>query len=308
MYLYYVSLVVGMILARKARRSAFFFFFSPASSNGYEDPLFVHFCGACARVRKAYPSLTASACRTLLSVVVAPDDSGLSYGEIATLSGLEYIQAVQQIEMLSSGRSGKDGLGLLTRLSKAGKVRFVTLSREGIEFARFFAPQFEDATSNDALASQIAKGPLPGFQCATRELPSMTLGTLAVLLQVALRQRSFGIEGVSSKTIADDLEISNFPRHLAILGDGLGERPGYGLIRLRDSAKDRRVKLPELTDEGHRVVTSIAAAVTGRAVDPPKRVKPEVLEALDSPNDMSNLEEDDYISIVWDTNSDRNAE
>ncbi|MGO4910650.1 hypothetical protein ACEN2J_20460 [Pseudorhodobacter sp. W20_MBD10_FR17] len=226
----------------------------------------------------------------------------MSYDEIATLAELEYIQAVQQVEMLSSGRGGKDGLGLLTKQNKMSKVRSVTLSKEGVEFARFFVTHLDEATSNEALASQIAQGPLPGFQCATRELPSITLGTLTVLLQVALRQRSFGIEGASAKTIADNLEISNFPRHLAILGDGLGERAGYGLIRLRDNAKDRRVKLPELTDEGHRVVTAIVAAVTGRAVDPPKRIKPEVLEALDSPDDMSNVEDDDYTSIVWEKN------
>lgn len=277
---------------------AFFFFFSPGQSTGYQDPLFLHFCNACAKVRKQYPNLTGSACRTLLSIVVESDQRELSYRDVAEVAGLEYIQAVHQIEMLSTGRNNKDGLGLLVRQeAKMSKFRAVTLSQRGEDFARTFAPRLEDGISSRDIATQIEYGPLPGFRVAVDNLPGIALGTLTVLLNIALKQKAFGIHGIPAKTIAEELELSNFPRHLAILGNGLGDRPGYGLINLIESAKDKRIKLPELSEEGHRVLTAIASEVVGSPVEKPRKVKPEVLDSLDSPDDMPSVSEDDYTPI-----------
>lgn len=252
-------------------------------------------------VRKEYPNLTLSACRTIMSVVVEADESGLSYHDVAELAGIDYIQAAHQIEMLSSGRNENGGLGLLIRQQGISvKQRAVLLSPKGERFARTFAPVLKAEVSKGEIARQIGCGPLPAFKIATELLPGMALGTFTVLLSIALKQRAFGIGGSSAKTIADELEVSNLPRHLAILGDGLGDRSGFGLINMIENAKDRRIKLPELSAKGHRLVTEIASNVVGHAIETPRKVKPEVLYALESPDDMSAVSDEDYIPIKTD--------
>lgn len=245
-----------------------------------------------------YPNLTVSVCRTLLSIVAKDERNGLSYHDVADLAGLEYIQAVHQIDKLSPGRDGGTGLGLLDiKYIGTSKRPNVVLSPKGESFARDFTPGLKKDFSSSDIAEQIAKGPLPGFRLTTEILPKIALSTFTILLNIAVNQRAFGIEGVGTKTISKELDVSNLPRHLAILGSGSGDRSGCGLINLIESVKDRRVKLPELTVEGHRVVSAISSEVIGRPIEKPWKIKPEVLETLDSPDDMSGVHEDDYIPI-----------
>lgn len=138
---------------------------------------------------------------------------------------------------------------------------------------------------------------------ATEILPGIALGTLTVLLNIALKQEAFGIHGKPAKTVAEELKLSNFPRHLAILGDGIGDRPGYGLINLVESAKDKRIKLPELSVKGHRFLTTLASEVVGHPIERPRKIKPKVLESLESPEDMSGVGENDFTQIETENDS-----
>lgn len=281
-----------------------FFFFFPAESPEYKDPLFRHFCEACAAARRAYPHVTVSACRTLLSVACGDEGEGLTYERVAQLAGLDYMQAAHHIELLSSGRRDKEGLQLLSRAKVGGgKVRCVRLTPKGEEFVRLFAPSQGAHPDFSRVTAELAKGPLPALRVAAEMLPKITLGSFTVLLHIGLKQREFGFDGLAAKVVADELGVSNLPRHVATLGRGKRGQEGYGLIDLIESPKDGRIKLPELTDEGHRVMHAVACAVLGREIDPPRKVKPEAFEQQDRPEDVRRImdeeDPDKWGEIVW---------
>lgn len=48
------------------------------------------------------------------------------------------------------------------------------------------------------------------------------------------------------------------------------------------------------------IPNEIASTVVGHAIETPRKVKPEVLDALESPDDMSAVSDEDYIPIKTD--------
>ena len=280
-----------------------FFFFSQGESADYEEPHFRDFCEACANVRRAYPSMTAAACRTLLSVACGDQGAGLTYESVARMNDLEYIQALHHIELLSSGRRGKAGLDLLIRIKgDVGNTRLVKLSEKGEALVRLFAPQSEASGSFETVIAYVAKGPLQAFRVVVENLPGITLGTLSVFLHVGLKQRDFGVLGVPAKVIAKQLGVPNFPRHIAALGPGLDGGRGYGVINLVENSDDRRIKLPEVTPEGHRILHTLASAVLGREIDRPRKRKDIVFKRLTRPEDAPPIQDDDpdnWGEIEW---------
>lgn len=299
-----------MILEIPKEDTAFFFFFSPGESPAYRDPRFQNFCKACNTIRHAHPSMTVGALRTLLTVAAWDPGGGLSYEDVARAADQEYIQALHHIELLSTGRRGHVGPELLIRREvEDSRSKLVTLSATGRTLARLFAYSDRDHPEFEHIAKEIKKGPLLALGEIHQRLPGISLGTLTVLLQVGIMQEEFGIYGVPAKRIAETLGISNMPRHLALLGDGVKKRGepqfetarraktapekrlGYRVIQFVTSVDDARVKLPEMTPKGHTVLTEVARALCGGNVEIARRIKPEVLEALESPDDMDDLDE-----------------
>jgi DNA-binding MarR family transcriptional regulator len=281
---------------------AFFFFFMPSSSPHYQHPRFKLFCEACAWTRTQCPTLTLSALRTFLIVAEGGRATCISYDDIASRAGLDYIQAAHHIEQLSTGRAGHEGLELITRREEANRrYRTVNLTEKGSDLVRHFVPPELDVRSKEGSTVQEAKlnealrgGPLPAIHFAIDALPGIALGTFTVLLEIARNEARFGFEGMPAKTIAEQLGISNFPRHLSMLSDGLKGRDGFRLVECITSPEDRRIKLPRLTAKGHRVVSQIAALVCGEALIVPRRAKPEKAIELASADMISSLDDADF--------------
>lgn len=281
--------------------STFFFFFLPSSSPHYEHPRFKRFCDACARVRTQFPTLTLSPLRTFLTIAEA-GASSLSYDHIASKAGIDYMQAAHHIEYLSTGRAGHEGIELVTRREDADRrYRTVTITEKGRDLARrFVSPEIglefneEPIVEAARLSEALRSGPLPAIHFATNALPGAALVTLTVLLEIARNEVRFGLEGLPAKTIAAQLGISNFPRHLSILSEGLKGRDGLGLVECITSPEDRRIKLPRPTAKGHRVVSQIAALVCGEALIVPRRAKLEKAIELASADMISSLDDADF--------------
>lgn len=246
--------------------------------------------------------MTISGLRTFLTVAAWGAETGLGYDDVARLAGLDYIQAAHQLELLSNGRAGQEGLELVVRREEADRrFRSVTLSDLGTNLAKRFAgpevhlgsegsPQAEDAALRDALQ----RGPLPAIQFATNALPGISLGSFTVLLEITRQEAAFAFDGKPAKVIAEQLGISNFARHLSVLGSGSKDRKGFGLIEIISNVDDRRIKLPKLTAEGHRIMSEIAARVCEEERVVPKRVKPEKLEHVTEPSEITFLDDDDF--------------
>ncbi|WP_274963784.1 hypothetical protein [Thioclava electrotropha] len=281
---------------RDLEGSAFFFFFSPWETAGYDDPMFRAFCEACADARRQHPNITVATCYTFLSIVAGMTGDGITNEEIVDLTGLEYNQVAPQVEALSSGRWKKEGLGFLERRDVENcRSRKIFVTKAGEEFARIFArPAGADAPHGD-MVKHLLRSPLPALRAVRSRFPTLRLGTLTVFLFLGARQREFGFNGTPAHALADELGIPNFPRHLAVLGEGPKGGKGLGLIELRVSREDRRVKLPEVTEKGHRFLTEIASAVVGKEIELPRKVEPQKLEDLDSPDDISGLDDEDFI-------------
>ena len=245
--------------------------------------------------------MTVGALRTLLVIAAFDKVEGLTYEEVARETGLKYIQALHHIELLSTGRSKQGGLGLVSRRDAAkGRITYSALSDLGKETVKLFAWVERDASHFEPVAVEIHTGVLPAITKALEFLPGISLGALATFLQVGLMQREIAFYGVSAKEIKERLNIANVSRHLSILGNGLkkrdakerGEkRPGYEVIEMIVSMEDSRVKLPELTDKGHKILFEIAKAVIGKEPTHPKRPKPELLENMESPDEIDDLDD-----------------
>ena len=252
--------------------------------------------------------MTVGALRTLLVIAAFDKGKGLTFDEVAHETGLKYVQAFQHIELLSTGRPKQPGLGLVSRHdAMEGRLTLSALSELGKETLRLFARSASDALSFEPVAEEIQISVLPAISKVVEILPGISLGTLVTFLQVGLMQNEIGIEGVGAKEIKEKMNIANVSRHLAILSDGLkkrhakerGEkRPGYEVIEMIVSKEDSRVKLPELTRKGHEVFFEIAKAAAGRELTPPKRPKPELLEKLDSPDEIIDLDDSDFDDLI----------
>ena len=252
--------------------------------------------------------MTVGALRTLLVIAAFDKGKGLTFDEVAHETGLKYVQAFQHIELLSTGRPKQPGLGLVSRHdAMEGRLTLSALSELGKETLRLFARSASDALSFEPVSEEIQISVLPAISKVVELLPGISLGTLATFLQVGLMQNEIGIEGVGAKEIKEKMNIANVSRHLAILSDGLkkrhakerGEkRPGYEVIEMIVSKEDSRVKLPELTRKGHEVLFEIAKAAAGRELTPPKRPKPELLEKMDSPDEIIDLDDSDFDDLI----------
>ena len=233
----------------------------------------------------------------MLSVAAAGDQE-LPYDGIASLTGLDYNAAIYQVAQLADGRGGQPGLRLLalSPLDRSRK-RGVSLAEDGWNLARIFVSD-EEQQDGAGIADAIRQGPLQAVQIASEEMPGISLGTLTVLLFVAQLQRSFGFDGLAARTLEGKLGISNLPRHLSALAEGSDGKPGYGVLSLLPHATDKRVKLPELTERGHQLVSRIAAAVIGENLVAPLRPRPEKLDALDDPGEIQWLGPEDYEPVV----------
>lgn len=241
--------------------------------------------------------MTLAVLQTLLTVAATRQD-GLTYSEIARTTGLEYDPVVYQVAQLSEGRGGQPGLGLLlVRTQATSGNRLVGLTEAGWDLGRTFVDGARRQASLCQISSVLRDGPLPAVQIVCEAMPGISLGSFTVLLYVARLQKAFGYEGLASNSLAQELAISNLSRHLAILGDGLGQRSGYGVIRLVQRGSDKRIKLPELTDHGHQLVSSLAATVIGEDVIPPVRPRPVKLYDLRSPEDVRFLNADDFEAL-----------
>lgn len=282
--------------------TVFFFFFVPASSPHYEDPRFQHFCDAFAHARAQFPSMTLSALRTFLTVAGWSAGSGIGYDEVAHRAGIDYVQAAHHLEQLSDGRAGQGGLGLTARREETDRrFRTVTITDLGAALARRFilpgsalvaegAPQTQHATLRDALQ----RGPLQATQFAADAMPGIALGTFTVLLEITRQEAKFAYEGRPAKEIAEQLGISNLAKHISILAQGLKGREGFGLVETVPHPVDRRIKLPRLTAQGHRIVSGIAARVCDADPLVPRRAKSEKVADLEGPDLIEGLNDDDF--------------
>ena len=252
--------------------------------------------------------MTVGALRTLLVIAAFDIGEGLTYDEVAHETGLKYIQALKHIELLSTGRLKQPGLGLVSRrYAVEGRLTHSALTELGKETLRLFARSASDALSFEPVVEEIQTSVLPAITKVVELLPGISLGTLATFLQVGLMQNEIGIEGVGAKEIKEKMNIAIVSRHLSILSDGLkkrdakvrGEkRPGYEVIEMIVSKEDSRVKLPKLTRKGHEVFFEIAKAAAGREITPPKRPKPELLEKMDSPDEIIDLDDSDFDDLI----------
>lgn len=271
----------------------FFFFFLPAESPDYGDPAFRHFCNACANARRSYPHVTVSVCRTVLAVACGDEGEGMTYETLARLAGLEYIQAAHHVQLLSSGNRDAGGLGLLSRTREGGgKARTVRLTPKGEDFVRLFARTTGTDPDFSKVVAEVAREAFPALQVAVERLSNITLCAFTVLLHIAAQQRWFGFDGAAAKVIAEQLGVSNFPRHIAALARRTQEE-GDDLITLVESSKDKRVKLPQMTPAGYRVVQAVMSALLGREAAPPKKFKREAAERLANSSDVPPIADDD---------------
>jgi len=236
--------------------------------------------------------------RTVLWVA-ASGRPNVTYSDAAVSAGLHYNSAVYQIGQLGEGRGGQPGLGLvsLNPLDTFGR-RSLLLAGKGAELIQSFLSAADSGKLFEPGCYPV-HGPIRALSLAAEKLPALSLGTLTVLLEVARLQQKFAYEGLAARSMNATLNISNLPRHLAILSDGSKGRSGHGLIKLLPHGSDARKKLPELTDKGHELLSQMAAGVVSEKVVAPKRPKPEVLIRLDSPRNIVDLDEDAFIEIEF---------
>lgn len=248
--------------------------------------------------------MTVDQLRTVL-LVASSGKPNLTYSEAAVSAGLDYNSAVYLIAQLGEGRGRQPGLGLvvLNPLDAIGR-RTLSLSRAGAELARRFlrpadrAKLFEDARFP-------VDGPIFALRLASEKLQALSLGTLTVFLEVARLQPMFAYEGLAARSMIATLKINNLPRHLAILAEGLGGRPGHRLIKLLPHGSDGRKKIPEMTWLGHELLSQMAAGVVSEKVVVPKYPKPEFLVKLTSPQNIVDLDDDAFVEIDFSLISDR---
>ena len=242
--------------------------------------------------------MTVGLLKTVLTIA-ASGKSHMTYTETATLTGLDYNSAIYQIAQLADGRGGQPGLGLVTlsALDTFGK-RSLSLSVAAKTLIQAFL-QPDESGKDFAQGLWPVEGPVRALGIASEKLSALSLGTLTVFLEVARLQQKFAYEGLAARSMAATLKINNLPRHLAILASGLQGRPGHGLITLLPHGSDGRKKLPELTASGHELLSRMAASLVGERVVVPKRPKPQILEGLDSPDKVADLDDDAFSEIAF---------
>lgn len=271
---------------------AFFFFFFWPSSEDFESEEFRRFCQVCYRVRAFKPTLTVSGLHAALSVA-ASYPHAVAYEQFASLTDQPYNSAAIQAAQLSDGRGKLAGLRLLRRVPGADRKQKLLLpSRTGRAVARVFCNS-PDVSDQDC-AKYLSETILPVFHMVRQQAPSIKLGTFCVLLSVTQNTERFGARGVPSGLIADQLGLSNLPKHFENLSSGSDKRPGLELVELHRHPHNRRIMLPEVTEKGLRLVANIAAALQHKAPSAVRFPKEEKLRDAPSPDDVKEFSDDDF--------------
>lgn len=228
-------------------------------------------------------------------MAVATSVQPQEFSEIGNLVGLKSEQVGHQIGQLSDGRGKQPGLNLLTREKGLnGRSRQVSLSRTGRAIVNSFVfPPLEGKMTSGERSKRAsefaAKKLFPLFKMLAKYASTMSLGTFCVLLLVTLEQEQLGYGGTPVKKLAARLQIPNLPRHIKLLVDGPNSKNNLGLITQAKSNRDRRMALPVLTNEGIRLIGAVASMLINRTPSTPMKVKREVLEKLNSPDDIADL-------------------
>lgn len=268
-------------------------------SPSFGAPEFRHFRAACQAARREQPSLTVNGLRTLLHVAAAA--APLSYQDLAERLGHGYEQTAHQIAALADGRAGRAGLGLLQR--RAGpqdRMRAVTCTDRGRALAGRFPFGRQGPLTDEEAAGQIHSRVLPALEAILQCNPGLTLGTLCVFLSIAGDPERFAYDGEPARVIAEELGLSNLPKHLSVLEHGIEGDARSRLVEFQVNEYDQRIRLPRLAPAGLALACAVVAALTGRPAAPPRLPRPEALDRLDSPQDIHLLDDEDFDDIQWD--------
>ena len=270
-------------------------------SPDFQSREFLNFCRACYEVRRFKPSMTVGQLQTVLLVASSPRP--MSFHEVADAVGLEYGAAAQHIAQIAEGKGKKPGQGLLKRIPGPDRrSKLVTISRTGkavaccfaLEEERQGARDFAEEDRNRMLSEHLRRSTLPALQAVVSFSSTLSLGSLCVLLYVAVNQQKIGLEGRPIYELAEELMISNLPRHLMLLGPGNLKRTGFSLLKFEPHLRDLRITLPDLSDKGLKLMVSLASGLLERPAAPLRRPKAEAIEALASPEEVDTLSDDDF--------------
>lgn len=277
-------------------RAFFFFFFVPQSPD-FESDSFREFCSACYRLRAFKPTLTLAGLQVLLTVAASAE--AMTYDQVAAAVGQGYKTTTIHAALLSDGRGSQPGLKLLKRVEgRNRKEKRLVLSRTGRAVAQIFVGHGSSEAAckwDQERASRQLKGRiLPALSLAVSGAPNCNITTFAVFLFIVQHGERFGHYGEPASTIATALCISNLPRNLIRLSEGLPGSPGLGLIEIRRTRKDRRLALPALSANGLRLAVHIAAALLNQSPGPVRRAKEEKLKAAASPEDIKHFDDSDF--------------
>lgn len=259
---------------------------------------FRHFCAACYATRRARPSLSVNALRTVLTVAQA--GSAISYQELARQLGHDAGATAHQVAALADGRSGRPGLGLLERLpGDPGSSRMAACSADGIAIAQQFIVPADESLTSQTSASRLGTRILPALEAVLRRNPDLTLGSLCAFLYIAEHPEAFAYDGQPIKVVTEAIGLHNLPKHLAVLEQGIDGDDQSRLIDFQVNDYDRRVRLPYLTTAGLALKCDLVEALTGETVEPPRLPQPEALDQLDTPADIHLLDDSDFDDIQW---------
>lgn len=225
--------------------------------------------------------------------VAASYPRAVTYERFADLTAQPYNSAAIQAAQLCDGRGNLTGLRLLRRVPGADRKQKLLLpSRTGRAVARVFCGSPE--VSDHDCATYLSKTILPVLQMVRQQAPTLKLGTFCVLLAVTQNAERFGAWGDPSGLIAEQLGLSNLPKHFEHLSSGSDKRPGLELVELQKHPHNRRITLPKLTTKGVQLVANIAAALQHKSPSAVRFPKEEKLRDAPSPNDVRAFSDDDF--------------
>lgn len=115
-----------------------------------------------------------------------------------------------------------------------------------------------------------------------------------MLLAITQNAERFGARGDPSGLIADQLRLSNLPKHFENLSSGSDKRPGLEFVELQRHPHNRRITLPKLTEKGLRLVANIAAALQHKPPSAVRFPKEEKLRDALSPDSVKEFSDDDF--------------
>ncbi len=227
----------------------------------------------------------------------------MNFREVTDAIGLEYGLGAQHIAQIAEGKGKKPGQRLLRRIpGHDNRSKLVVPSRTGDAVACCFAPSEDREKANELpeeerkllLSDHLKRATIPATQVVASYLPVMSLGSFCVLLYVTNNLSKIAYEGQPTSELAEELGISNLPRHLMLLGPGNPKRKGLGLLGFEPNMKDLRVTLPNPSPTGLQLMMLTVSALLQRPAAELRMPKAEAIEALPSPEDIENLSDEDF--------------